>query len=58
MPANDDFDGLFDGVAPVEPNALTREGAASLFELYTGLVNAGFNPVQAIQLVIAFIAKG
>jgi hypothetical protein len=55
--SNDDFDGLFDGVAPVEPNASMREGAASLFEMYTGFVNAGFNPVQAMQMVCTFISK-
>ena len=58
MPTNDDFDGLFDGIAPVEPNSEVRSGAAGLFEMYTGFVNAGFNAFQAMQILLTYIAKG
>jgi hypothetical protein len=58
MPANNDFDGLFSGKAPIEPNAGLRAGMADIFEMYTGALSAGFNTVQAMQITLAFIAKG
>lgn len=54
--SNDDFFGS--GKPPVEPNADLRNGMAGIFEMYTGALGAGFNPVQAMQVVLAFIAKG
>jgi hypothetical protein len=63
MPTNDGDDDLFGSAfgsskPPVEPNAKMRNGMAGIFEMYTGALNAGFNPVQAMQVTLAFITKG
>lgn len=55
---NSSFESLFGGKAPIEPNAEMRSGAGILFEFYTANLEAGFTPVQAMQVLIAYIAKG
>jgi ABC-type iron transport system FetAB permease component len=57
MLAKDEFDGLFSGKAPTERSAIMQTGMLDIFEMYTGALSAGFNPVQAMQIVLAFITK-
>lgn len=54
---NDNFDELFAGNAPVEPNAAVRAGASGLFEVYRSFLGVGFNEAQAMQMVIVILTR-
>jgi hypothetical protein len=43
------------GPPRVEPSAAMRAGAASVFEMFTAHVDAGFTESQATQIVCAFM---
>lgn len=42
---------------PVEPNAELRAMASAFFEIYTALIQAGFDSQQALQIVAILIQQ-
>lgn len=47
-------DGL--GPAPQEPSGDARKGAMAIRQLHIALVDSGFTPTEAMQLVIGMLA--
>lgn len=43
---------------PEDPLTLLAAAAVSMHELFTSLIGAGFNEVQALQIVIAVATSG
>jgi hypothetical protein len=57
--SNDDFGAAFGSKKIViEPTAEMRQNATALFQMKQAWIDAGFTETQAMQLVLAIIAKG